>query len=67
MGFFRSAAESNRLQNTLLNQKGLLDGLHTERLVDQYADVSPEVQKVIVQILKERGYSKREIEQLLKQ
>lgn len=67
MGFFRSAAESNRLHNTLLNQKGLLDGFQTERLVEQYAVVSPEIQKLIIQILKERGYSKSEIEQLLKQ
>jgi len=42
-------------------------GYPVDVLVEKYAGASEEIQQIIVQILKEREYSSREIEHMLKE
>lgn len=41
-------------------------GDRVELLIKKHSGASKEIQQIIVQILKERGYSPREIEHMLK-
>ncbi|WP_320159585.1 hypothetical protein [Acinetobacter courvalinii] len=66
MGFFNTDSQSNHFHNMLLNQKSVFTGYRTEVLVEKYPIKPVEIQKIIVQILKERGYSSIEIQQMLK-
>jgi hypothetical protein len=50
----------------VLNQKSVFTGYSTEVLVEKYSVKPAEIQKIIVQILKERGYTSIEIQQMLK-
>lgn len=67
MGLFNTDSQSNHLHNMLLNQKSVFTGYTTEALVEKYPAEPVEIQRMMVQILKERGYSSIEIQQMLKQ
>lgn len=67
MGFFNTSDQDNQVHNLLLNQKDILMGYSVDVLVEKYVGASKEIQQIIVQILKERGYSSREIEHMLKE
>ncbi|MCU4580748.1 hypothetical protein KTJ32_07055 [Acinetobacter gyllenbergii] len=67
MGFFNTSDQDNHVHNLLLNKKDILMGYSVDVLVKKYVGASKEIQQIIVQILKERGYSSREIEHMLKE
>ena len=67
MGFFNTSDQSNHFHNMLLNKKDTFNGYSVEMLAEKYVDAPKEIQQIIVQILKERGYSSQEIEHMLKQ
>lgn len=67
MGFFNTSDQDNHVHNLLLNKKDILMGYSVDVLAEKYAGASKEIQQIIVQILKERGYSSREIEHMLKE
>ncbi|ENX57398.1 MULTISPECIES: hypothetical protein [Acinetobacter] len=67
MGFFNTSDQDNHVHNLLLNKKEILMGYRVDVLVEKYIGASKEIQQIIVQILKERGYSSREIEHMLKE
>lgn len=67
MGFFNTSDQDNHFHNMLLNKKDIFMGYPVDVLVEKYVSASAEIQQIIVQILKERGYSSREIEHMLKE
>ena len=67
MSFFNTSDQNNHFHNLLLNKKEVLMGYPVDVLVEKYAGASEEIQQIIVQILKEREYSSREIEHMLKE
>ncbi|ENX57409.1 MULTISPECIES: hypothetical protein [Acinetobacter] len=67
MGFFNTSDQDNHVHNLLLNKKEILMEYRVDVLVEKYIGASKEIQQIIVQILKERGYSSREIEHMLKE
>lgn len=66
MGFFNTSNQNNHFHNLLLNKKDIFMGDRVEVLIKKHSGASKEIQQIIVQILKERGYSPREIEHMLK-